>query len=63
MNTAEKHEDNRLDVNIRRLQRMGSSLYVAIPKKFADRMKLSVGEEVVVVSKGETVRILPVKES
>lgn len=63
MGAAEKLEDNRLNVNIRRLQKMGSSLYVAIPKKFAAKMNLAAGEEVVVVSKGESVRVLPVKES
>jgi antitoxin component of MazEF toxin-antitoxin module len=62
MDAAEKLKENRLDVKTRRIQRIGNSLYVALPPEFTKRMQLEPGEEVVVVAKGETVRVMPVKE-
>lgn len=63
MDAAEKREESRIDVKTRRLQKSGSSLYVAIPREFAKRMNLLPGEEVIVVSKGDTIRVMPIKES
>jgi len=61
VNAAEKREEIRLIVTKRRVQKMGNSLYVAIPSDFAKKMNLVPGEEVVVVTSGDTVRIMPIK--
>ena len=63
MDAAEKPNTNRLDVSTRKIQKNGNSLYVALPRKFAKRMKLVPGEEVIVVAKGDTVRVIPFKET
>jgi antitoxin component of MazEF toxin-antitoxin module len=62
MEAAEKHEGTQLNANVRKIQRVGNSLYVLIPRDFVKRMDLHAGEEVIVASKGDTVHMVPVKE-
>ena len=62
MEPAAKHEGSSLHVRTRKIQRMGNSLYVVIPREFVKRMDLKAGEEVVVASKGDSVRMVPIKE-
>ena len=48
-------------IKTRRIQKMGNSLYVALPSRFARSKGLLPGDEMLVISRGEWVQMIPMR--
>jgi len=50
-----------LEIEVRRLQRLGaSSIVVTLPKEWANRLGLQPGDKVMLVDEGDSIRVVPV---
>lgn len=50
-------------VKIRKVLSQNGTLYISIPKEFAERLGVRPGEKVVMIASAESIKLIPTKEN